>query len=57
MTLDEIRENKPDGATHYDDDLNYYKVDPFHIYGWLNNSWVWADDRYNLDDYEIEPLY
>lgn len=31
--------NIPDGATHYDDDGNYFKIDGWFTYQYINNYW------------------
>lgn len=53
MTLEEIKRNKPDGATHYEVDgrfTYYYKFNGFNLYiwnckkGWILKPVEWAKD-------------
>lgn len=63
MTLDEIRKNKPEGATHYSGSMNdpdYFKVISSHVDKiWTGEKWRtcvfdWNDE---LRNGEIKPLY
>lgn len=53
MTLDEIRKNKPEGATHYDKFGNYYKKKAI-IYWYQFDRWVMMT---HSPQYELKPLY
>lgn len=62
MTLDEIRKNKPDGATHYKlwkwGDVDYIKVHKENIYdAWYNKTWVPLPYAYFSYPLSIKPLY
>lgn len=42
MTNQEIKDNAPSGATHYDDDEDYYLIDSgFLIWHSLRKDYVW----------------
>lgn len=57
MTIEEIRKNAPDGATHYDTtDLDYLKLCNKEWYWWCDSKWYQAmisDCYYNAN---IKPL-
>lgn len=43
MTIEEIRKNAPEGATHYIDDdgfFDYYKIENDEMYGFNNRNWI-----------------
>lgn len=43
MTIEEIRKNAPEGATHYKDYggvVAYYKITPKHSFFWNCNYWA-----------------
>lgn len=55
MTIEEIRKNAPDGATHYDDYGGYYKVS-FFTYKWMGE---WSCDWHILMHepyFKLKPL-
>ena len=58
ITIEEIRKNKHEGATHYDIQWNhvfYYQVDTA-IKMWNEIKFVFLDFIYNLSMYELKPL-
>lgn len=63
MNIEEIRKNKPDGATHYWDypfsgfPVDYYKKDGFDVYVWVEMFGV-PDWRLcnSVKNYEFKPL-
>lgn len=58
MTLEEIRKNAPEGATHYDDPLGfimYYKYENESVLVFLNFSKEWATSKH-LDLQKLKPL-
>lgn len=53
MTLDEIRKNKPEGATHYDDYGNYWKID-------YSRQWMYYEsNQWFITNHtpSVKPLY
>ena len=58
MTEQEIRDNAPDGATHYlsgDYHTTYYKVDGNNIYSWQSHNKKWHYDSI-FHNAMIKPL-
>lgn len=50
MTLEEIKRNAPDGATHYDDQGNYYRYNYPHLEVY---AWGWMSVSHSI---KIKPL-
>lgn len=40
MTNQEILDKAPEGATHFEDEFEFYKVTDYEIYYYYNNKWV-----------------
>lgn len=60
MTLDEIRKNKPDGATHYIDHVGvkYYKLDNLGVIHIYNKKSMEYECMYlHVNETVIKPLY
>lgn len=59
MTLDEIRKNKPDGATHYNDDCGwtcYARLTECNIVETeLDGNWY--STKLHISECELKPLY
>lgn len=58
MTIEEIRKNAPEGATHYDDQ-DYWKTTDGNWYIWLDSRKQWRRIfRYQKfhDEFPIKPL-
>ena len=56
MTLEEIRKNAPEGATHYKIDSGYtlyYRDDIYALWLWIKKG-EWVITRYRLGD--IKPI-
>lgn len=60
MTIEEIRANAPDGATHYDanDDDEPYKLDDDSVYYWRRGFWHFFCYRNRTGDLamDLKPL-
>lgn len=59
MTLEEIKRNKPDGATHYNPNGKsaiYYKVRNGAYAFYCAKHDLWYGSSYFLDDDNIKPL-
>lgn len=60
ITLEEIRKQAPNGATHYYDygvyGIFYYKIEGDTILFYLTSSWI-TSESYNIEDiYILTPL-
>lgn len=54
MKIEEIRNNAPEGATHYGPlRFEYYKVDAMLLYKWKNEEWTVLIE---YPPYNIKPL-
>lgn len=56
MTIEEIRRNAPEGATHYDDVGIYYKKEGKFLYMEINDGWIWYTNIELISEFEIKPL-
>lgn len=54
MTKQQIKDNAPDGATHYSPlRFEYYRVDAMLLYKWINNEWSVLIE---YPTYNLKPL-
>lgn len=61
MTIEKIRKNKPDGATHYRSKMLtsgyiYYKPCDAGLLMWSNKVNDWVETFNTLDNTDIKPL-
>lgn len=59
MNIDEIRKNRPEGATHYDEDNDYYKLvggGKFLIWNDEDDMGFWDYLYCDISDLELKPL-
>lgn len=50
MTNQEILDNTPDGATHYDSDGFYFHIKGLHAYIWADEQWLSYESQCCLPD-------